>query len=185
MSLTLIIAPMFSGKTTYLLNKASICLDLNSSSVFVTHTLENRDPEIFLHSSLLKPDVTDKLKIIKTSSLELVANEMDYYSNVFIDEFQFFNSLYDLTIIRRLVNNGKHVYVAGLKGNAFNEKFGILLDLIPEADDVLILKSICKVCFCEDKVSVPAPFTKRVSTDKDVVLVGAKEMYLPVCRKHY
>jgi thymidine kinase len=185
MSLTLIIAPMFSGKTTYLLNKASICLDLNFSSVFVTHTLEDRDPEVFLHSTLLKPNLTNKLKVLKSSSLETIEHELNYYSNVFIDEFQFFTSLYDFTIIRRLINNGKNVYIAGLKGNAFNQKFGILIDLIPEADDVVILKSFCKVCSEESRICVPAPFTKRVTEDKNIVLVGAKEVYIPVCRKHY
>lgn len=184
MSLTLIIAPMFSGKTTYLLNKASVCLDLNFSCVFVTHTFENRDPEVFLHSTLLKPNLTNKLKVVKSSSLENIADEIDYYSNIFIDEFQFFNSLYDLTIIRRLVNNGKNVYVAGLKGDAFNQKFGMLIDLIPESDDIIVLKSFCKVCSVESKSYVPASFTKRLANEKDIVLVGAKEMYIPVCRKH-
>jgi thymidine kinase len=184
MSLTVILAPMFSGKTTYLLSQASISLDLGFRPVFVTHLFENRNSSVFTHSSIFTPNLEDKISIIKTEHIdETLLNKLYTYSHVYVDEFQFFNDKEDLQMILKL-SEKKHVCVAGLKGDSNNNKFGFILDLIPHADELVFLKSNCTFCAKKGK-KVGAPFTKRLSHNTDTVLVGGNDKYVPVCRKHY
>ena len=182
MSLTVIIAPMFSGKTSYLLTQASISFDLKFKPVFITHSLETRSNNIYTHSSIVQP-IADKLPTIKTQSLKESQDSLLQYSHIFIDEFQFF-SKDDIEVIEKFVSNKKNVVVAGLKADSNNKKFGFLIDLIPLADDVVFLNSYCMVC-AEYKDKIKAPFTKRLCCDTEQVLVGNSDKYIPVCRKHY
>lgn len=184
MSLTVIIAPMFSGKTTYLVNQCSILIDIGFSPVFITHKFENRNENIFLHSKILNPNISDKLPVMKTTMLQKIDYMIRDYTHILIDEFQFFSNDDDLDIITDLVNNGKHVYVAGLKADCFNNKFGKIIDLIPQADNIIYLKSNCYLCAREGH-RVDAAFTKRKTEEEDVVSVGSNDKYIPVCRKHF
>ena len=53
-----------------------------------------------------------------------------------------------------------------------------LLDLIPLADNVKFLKSICNNC----KNVKDAPFTLRTTNNTEQVSVGGNEEYIAVCR---
>lgn len=181
MSLTVVIAPMFSGKTTYLLNKASVSLDLGFKPIFITHSLESRSDEIFTHSSLIKSEIGNLFPVLKVKSLEQV--NVDNYSHIFIDEYQFFNDE-ELFFISIFLEKKKHIYVAGLKSDFNKSKFGFILDLIPMADNVIFLKSSCLEC-ARNGLEVPAPFTKRIINNYNIIKVGGKDDYEPVCRKHY
>lgn len=185
MSLTVILAPMFSGKTTYLLSQASISYDIGFTPIFITHSLENRSNDVFVHSSIFTPNLQDKIPVIKTDSLCKIISELLEYSHIYIDEFQFFSEEKDkIEIVNLCKYYNKHVYIAGLKSDYNNKKFGMILDLIPEADEVVFLKSNCISCAKEGN-RVGASFTKRTNLDKDIVSVGASDKYIPVCRKHY
>lgn len=185
MSLTVIIAPMFSGKTTYLLNKASIVLDLGFKPVFITHSLETRSSEIFTHSSLIKADIANKFPVLKIKSFDnFNLDDLDKYTHIFIDEYQFFDDVSSF-FIDIFVKKNKHVYVAGLKSSYNNQKIGFTLDLIPMADEVVFLKSSCLECArTKNGIEVPASFTKRTITSNKVIEIGGKDEYEPVCRKH-
>jgi len=182
MSLTVVIAPMFSGKTTYLLSQASIAQDLGFSPVFITHSLETRDKDIFTHSCLLKPD-NDSIKIIKTNSIKSIYEDILKYSHIFIDEYQFFESE-DNTFIELLAEVAD-VYVAGLKADSNQKKFGHIIDLIPIADNVISLKSSCIICAKSGK-RVDAAHTVRTKNNKEsnLIVIGASKEYIPVCRNH-
>ena len=72
----------------------------------------------------------------------------------------------------------KIVYIFGLSGDYKREKFGQVLDLIPLADNITQLKSICNNC----KLVKDAPFTLRITDKKNQVSVGGKNEYIAVCR---
>ena len=184
MSLTVVIAPMFSGKTTYLVTQCSILLDIGFNPVFITHSFENRDDKIFLHSKLLDPKFCERLNIIKTTELSKIKQTLQSYSHIFIDEFQFFNNMDDVDVIQDLIKEGKHLCVAGLKADCFNNKFGKIIDLIPTADNVVVLKSNC-LCCAKEGNRVDASFTKRLSEEESIVSVGSNDKYIPVCRRHF
>lgn len=198
MSLTLILAPMFAGKTSYLLNKMQAMLNLGFSCLFVNHEFDNRNENnsISCHNKIIESGLDNlysqkKLVIIKTSDLDSVVsfvkdNIIDF---IFIDEFQFFSPSNTLPIIHNLIKDGYHVFVAGLKGDSNNNKFGYTIELVPMADTIVPLTSCCVICAQEENKIAEASFTKFIGDDggdieKEQILVGADEKYIPVCRKH-
>jgi thymidine kinase len=186
MSLTVVISPMFSGKTTFLLNKIVGLTKLGFKTVYINHSIDTRNSEssISCHNKLLESGLVscsfDVLKCDKLDDLKIL--DKDYF---FIDEFQFFQQENVIDIIINLVDLGKHIFVAGLKGDYKNQEFGRTLKLIPHADNVVVLKSLCVVCAKKGKC-VDASFTKYVKNDKHhQITVGADDLYIPVCREHY
>ena len=184
MSLTVVLAPMFSGKTTYMVTQCSILIDIGFKPVFITHIYENRNDNIFLHSKILNPNFSEKLPVLKIASLGNFKEDIRTYTHVFVDEFQIFKDEDNIEVIKSLIKEGKHLYVAGLKADCFNNKFGRIIDLIPLADNIVYLKSNCSVCAKEGN-RVDAPFTKRITEEEYVVSVGSNDKYVPVCRKHF
>lgn len=102
----------------------------------------------------------------------------DKHDVVAIDEGQFFPDLADSCEL--LANYGMIVIVACLSGS-FERKFmGNVEDLLPMAEKVKMLRSICGICR-EEKAS----FTKeKVSgtVGPTGIKVGGSESYIPVCR---
>jgi thymidine kinase len=102
------------------------------------------------------------------------------YDSFFIDEGQFFSDLYDCVL--KLVDvHHKHVVVSGLDGDSLRNPFGEILFLIPYADKVKKLSSLCKLC----NDGTVAIFTKRLIPHNEQIQVGGSEIYIPLCRKHY
>jgi thymidine kinase len=192
MSLTVVISPMFSGKTTFLINRIVGLTKLGFKTIFVNHTLDNRNTKgsISCHNKVLENGIeSSTFDIIQINDLSIlnmlnnpITDDKDYY---FIDEFQFFQQDDAVSQVMNLVNNKKHVYVAGLKGDYRNNIFGHTLELIPHADHIIVLKSICVDCAKNGKCT-EASFTKYNSQgERDQIAVGADELYTPVCREHH
>lgn len=99
---------------------------------------------------------------------------------IVIEEGQFFDDLYEF-VLKAVERDGKHVVVAGLDGDCFRKPFGQILELIPLADRVTKLTSLCASC-ADGTVGL---FTFRKTESKEVVEVGGPEAYTPLCRKHY
>lgn len=177
---------MFSGKTTFLLNKIVGLTKLGFKTLYVNHAIDNRNAEasISCHNKLLESGlVSCSFDVLKSESLDVLENvDKDY---IFIDEFQFFQQENVVEIINNLVKSGKHIFVAGLKGDYKNQEFGSTLKLISHADNVIVLKSLCVICAKSGKC-VEAPFTKYVNNgEHNQITVGADDLYIPVCREHY
>jgi len=185
MSLTVIISPMFSGKTSFLINKSYTLSKMNFRCLLINHSFDVREHSTMsCHNKLYNLSILENLVTnIKTDNLKDI--EVMNYDYVFVDEFQFYKESDIKELLKWVKDYKKNVFVAGLKSDWKNEKFGHILDLITEADDVIVLKSLCSYCGNEGK-HIDAPFTKRTtSNDKGTILIGAQESYLPVCRKHY
>ena len=76
-----------------------------------------------------------------------------------------------------LANAGKTVVVAALDGTFQRQPFGRTLDLIPLAEDILKLSAVCVYCGHD------AAFSKRVSSEKEVEVIGGADKYVAVCRR--
>lgn len=112
----------------------------------------------------------------------LVNNAPEIYENVGdaqvigIDEAQFFgNDLVD--VCESLANNGKRVIVAGLDQDYRGKPFGPIPSLLAVAEYITKTLAICVVC------GNPADRTQRKTKAKDLVIVGAKDIYEARCRK--
>lgn len=184
--LEIILGPMFSGKTSKLLqiyDKYKFC---NISVEVINHSVDTR-------YSLTHLSTHDKIMIpcIQTDSIDAVWNYRDLDSAfgklaqehlnlrkaevILINEAQFFDDLEHC--VKDMLRQNKKVYVAGLDGDFQQKKFGQMLDLIPLCDKVTKLSSLCAKC----KNGEPGIFTRRLSDEKEQMVVGS-ENYIPVCR---
>ena len=192
--LELIIGPMYSGKTSRLVEVYKQCKFCNISVAVINHVIDNRYDEELLstHDKVKIPCI--KTKVLKdvwlTEELDL---EDDIIENIpriqdklkisrsdviLINEGQFFEDLYDVVV--DMLKCGKKVYVCGLDGDFERKKFGQILDLIPLCDKVDKLTSLCTLC----KNGNRGIFSMRLTQETEQTVVGS-DNYIPVCRKCY
>ena len=171
--LKLIIGPMYSGKTTAIINIYKTLILSKTKHLVINYYEDKRYDEKLLSSH-------DKVKIPCLQMRNLTDifsfSSLKKTEVVLINEGQFFNDLKDSVI--KLVNMGKYVYVCGLDGDFKREKFGQILDLIPFCDEIEKLYSTCHIC------SKKAPFTKRITQEEGQVVIGSSN-YIPLCRGCY
>ena len=185
--LTLVLGPMFSGKTTELVLKLTNFSDVmwrNNKQIvtlLITHKIDNRgDVEssykgVTTHNSGFK-GLSDRIDTVNTDTLASV--DVSKYKMVGIDEGQFFD---DLELVRKWVNvDGIHVVIASLDGDSMMRPFGKVLPLIPMSCDVRKLSACCVTC-SENGHIVDAYFTAKIKGTSNQKEVGGMDMYIPVC----
>ena len=178
--LELILGPMFSGKTSKILDLYKQCEFSNIPVVVINHTSDKRYSETMLSTHDLKmipciqaSSLCDAMEILE------IKNKINDATVILINEGQFFNDLYEWTKMM-VETNHKEIYICGLDGDFNRNKFGQILDLIPLCDKVTKLKSLCSMC----KNGTKALFSLRVTEEKEQVLIGS-DCYKPVCRASY
>lgn len=176
--LELIIGPMFSGKTSRIVEIYKKCKFCDISVTVINHILDDRYDDTLLstHDKIKIPCVkTDKLmELYNNSNMEQILNS----EVILINEGQFFSDLQEF--VKKMLKIDKKIYVCGLDGDFERKKFGQILDLIPLCDKVTKLTSLCNIC----KNGTHAIFSKRVSLETEQTIVGF-DNYIPVCRKCY
>ncbi len=172
--LELILGPMFSGKSSRLIQIIRKYRTLNQKILIVKPDLDKRyslESEIVTHDKIKEP-------CISCTKLNDIQNKINDYSIILIEEGQFFEDIYD-NVIEWCKN--KKVYIAGLNGDAKKELFGNLYKLLPHADEITFLSALCKVC----NDGTPAIFTKKIITNNNIIEIGGEDLYTAVCRKHF
>lgn len=188
------VGPMFSGKTSWLLEIYRQHTYCEKKVMVLNHADDTR-----YHVSMMS---THDKKMIPCTQLEsfrkidpIVLSEIMESDVILINEGQFFDTL--LQFVKMLLFYNKVVYVCGLDGDFKQRKFGEVLDLIPVCDKVHKLHSMCAGC----KNGTHAIFSHRIvhvvdsnhaesdhaeSTECiDQKLVGTDDLYIPVCRECY
>lgn len=170
----LFLGPMFSGKSTALSNTVLKYGYKNKKTVFVNYIGDKRytdDGHIVTHEQ-------QKYKALVCQELKEKLNELMEYDVIGIDEGQFFPDLVEICDL--LCQNGKIVVVAALSGDFRMKPFPNVSNLISKADKIQLLKAYC--AFCQKSAGCTL---RTVKCDK-TLLVGAAEMYKPVCKScHY
>lgn len=189
------IGPMFSGKTTWLNSELTQLSDKGFTVLKITHSDDIRtdvvtcDNSGSTHNSSYK-SLTKKITCVRVPQLKNI--DVNQYNVIGIDESQFFYDLLD-TVNVWVEELGKHVRVSGLDGDAFKNKFGQTLDLIPMCDEVIKLHASCRICLNEleksqfrgNILAIAGPFTKRIGNSVAQKDVGGSDKYIPVCRFHH
>lgn len=78
-----------------------------------------------------------------------------------------------------MANKGKIIVVAALDGTYQRIGFGDILNLIPLAESIIKLHAVCMKCYNN------ASFTKRISNEKAIEIIGGADKYMSVCRECY
>lgn len=183
--LELIIGPMFSGKTSEIIEIYKKCVFCNIPVSIINHIIDKR-----YHDSMLSSHDKVMVPCLQTSELNhLWSKDKDEEINpsyeilrnsdvILINEGQFFPDLYEVVI--DMLKHNKKIYISGLDGDFERKKFGSILDLIPLCDNVKKLKSLCSLC----KNGKPGIFSMRLTQEKEQTVVGSSN-YIPVCRNCY
>ena len=185
--LELFIGPMFSGKTSKLVEIYKQCIFCNIPVAVINHSIDQRYDDTLLstHDKVMIPCIqTNKLKDVwyyGTSETDIVLNRLNDSVKlvaadvIIINEGQFFEDL--LPAVEHMLQHNKKIYVGGLDGDFERKKFGQILDLIPLCDKVTKMTSLCGLC----KNGTAGIFSKRISLEKEQTVVGS-DNYIPVCR---
>ena len=196
MSLQIIFGPMFSGKTSQLIdtiNNYIISKKISNQStniLVINNSLDNRNinrvKNLTTHSDIIKKISDENVITIDTENLLNIHDDILKNINfIAIDECQFFPDL--SPFVRKMLDQKKDIICSGLIADVKKLKFGQLLDIFPLADNIIQLKSYC--VYCKDTYFKTAAFTssrkKDIPLNNNTIYVSAGEDYQPVCGKHY
>jgi thymidine kinase len=187
--LELFIGPMFSGKTSKIVEIYKQCMFCSIPVAVINHSIDKRYDNTLLstHDKVMIPCIqTNKLKDIWNYDArpDVVLSRLDDSVKlinadvILINEGQFFEDL--LPAVEHMLQHNKKIYISGLDGDFERKKFGQILDLIPLCDKVTKMTSLCGLC----KDGTAGIFSKRITSEKEQTVVGS-DNYIPVCRSCY
>jgi thymidine kinase len=170
--LEIILGPMFSGKTTHLVDLYNAYNDLGHKVLAINFSADKR-----YHDTMLSTHDKVMIPCIFTDDLTQLFDDLLLVDAILINEGQFFPDLYE-NVMKLVDIHKKRIHICGLDGDFKRNKFGNMLDLIPLSDSITKLHSKCHTC------SKPAIFSHRISKEKEQVVIGS-DNYVPLCRDCY
>lgn len=172
-TLTVNTGAMFSGKSTLLISQGEKHMRAGQNVLYIKPSMDTRysEDEIVTHSNL-------RVKAVAVDTTKPLELDMEDYEVILIDEAQFFDRVL-LQSINELLKAGKTIYASCLDMDFKGQGFDTAMNIMAMADKVNKLKAICEDCGEDAVIS-----GKRVQND-DVVELGAKDLYVPLCRKCY
>jgi thymidine kinase len=166
--LEIVMGPMFSGKTSKLI-ETFYQLKRDSLRIrVINYSLDTRydDKNLSTHDQWKIPcEFVSDLKSLDVSEDDIIL----------VNEAQFFPNLKE-TVLQWVEKENKDVRLYGLDGDFQRKPFGELLDLIPYSNNIFKLYARCHYC------QVPAIYSHRVSQEKEQVVIGS-DNYVPLCRQ--
>ena len=161
---------MFSGKTEELIRRlrraqfAGLKIAIFKPKVDVRYSEDNV--------------VSHDLKSVPSTSIsnptEMFLMDSDIRV-VGIDEAQFFDDSL-IKVVQTLANRGVRVIVAGLDTDYLGKPFGPMPALMAIAEEVQKVHAICVKC------GNLANHSHRLTKDQNLVVLGEKDVYEPLCR---
>lgn len=172
-SIEVITGSMFSGKTEELIRRLRRAQFAGLKVEIFKPSLDKRYSEGRVVSHDDKSIVSTPVD--NASSILLLAGEVDV---VGIDEAQFFdNSIVE--VCNNLADNGVRVLVAGLDMDFMGNPFGPMPAILSISEYITKVHAICMRC------GSLAQYSFRKSEEEQVVLLGEKDKYEPLCRECY
>jgi thymidine kinase len=172
-SVEVITGSMFSGKTEELIRRLRRSQIAGLKVEIFKPSLDRR----FSESRIVSHDNTSIIStpVDTPAAILLLASGVDV---VGIDEAQFFDSSL-VDTCNRLADDGIRVIVAGLDIDFMGHPFGPMPALLAVAEYVTKIHAICVRC------GNLAHYSFRKSSEAQLVLVGEKDHYEPLCRNCY
>ena len=170
-SIEVICGSMFSGKTEELLRRLKRAnfakLKVEIYKPIIDTRYDNKKVVSHNENFICSTTIRDSSEILE---------KIDNPDVVAIDEAQFFTD--DLSITcNTLANSGIRVIVAGLDMDFQGQPFGYMPKLLAVSEHVTKVHAICLEC------GNIANHSYRISKNKDLVSLGEKNNYKPLCRQ--
>ncbi|MDZ7291314.1 MAG: thymidine kinase [candidate division KSB1 bacterium] len=170
-SIEVICGSMFSGKTEELIRRLRRAEIAKQKVAIFKPSLDKRysNDHIVSHNE-------QRLRSVPVSNAREILEKSQDAQVIGIDEGQFFDS--DLIeVCNTLAEQGKRVIVAGLDMDYRGKPFEPMPQLMAIAEQVTKTQAVCMQC------GEPASYTQRLTEARELVIVGAKEIYEARCRK--
>lgn len=168
--LSLILGPMFSGKTSEMMRQVKRRVKAGYRAKLIKYAKDDRyDGECIV--------THDKRKMRAIKCVKLGDAKIDYsrYDVIGVDEGQFYPDLIEWT--QQRTTEGIYVIIAALDGMANQKPFpNDVISLVAQSEVVVKLDAICALC------SQSASFTRRTTSEEGVEVIGGDEKYIAVCR---
>lgn len=171
--ISLIIGPMFSGKSTSLISHINRCYHQKKKTIMVKFANDNRYSE----GDVLVTHDRNEYPAVNCRNIVDIMDTLLEFDVIGFDEGQFYPDIVDSC--QNLALQGKHVIVSALSGNFKMEPFDNISRLIAKADKIKHLKAVCHYC------KTDASYSLRTIRSEEEVLIGAAEAYQPVCKVCY
>ena len=172
-SVEVICGSMFSGKTEELIRRlkraqfAKQKVEIYKPCIDVRYS-EDKVVSHDSHSIPSTPINTPAAMLQLSSDVEVVG----------IDEAQFFDETL-VDVVQQLANKGIRVIIAGLDTDFLGKPFGPMPALMAIAEDIQKVHAICVKC------GSPANHSHRLIKNEQLVVLGEKDEYEPLCRHCY
>lgn len=173
MSITTIIGPMFSGKTTELtrlMRRKSIA---GFNCAIIKHNNDTRYSDTYVTSH-------DGIEYRGCDVLHvntLVIYDYLRYDVIGIDEGFMFEGLSEFCNTMATAWK-KELIIASIDTSYRQEMFPEISRLIGHTDNVVKLTAICMTCKCDNAI-----YTIRLTDECDDIVVGGNERYACICRR--
>lgn len=179
MSLQIILGPMFSGKSTYIIRNYDLYKE-KMKTIIINYKKDNRyDDGDYICSHNL-----EKRAAVKLENLEDLEEIYYSYEYFLIDEGHFFKDLKQFTL--KLLRLKKKVTIVGLNGDINGNVFSNITSLIPYCDGMKYLTSLCSICKNDNKGFLHIKIdSKTLKDSNEYKLVGGSETYKTVCKYHF
>lgn len=162
----LIIGCMFSGKSTELIRIYDRFRIAKKRCIMLKHSFDTR-----YDANAVSTHTGVKINCISVNKLMDV--DVQNYDVICIDEAQFFDDLIEFCEKEAL---DKYIVVAGLDADYKMNAFSNITNLVPKCDIVRKLNAVCSKC------GDNASFSKRITSETDVNVIGGQDKYISVCR---
>lgn len=174
MSLHIIDGPMFSGKTTKLLNEIKRYKISEKKTILIRYQFDNRYSS---HDCIVSHDGISDDAIV-TDNILAVKDKIIKYDVIGIDEAQFFENI--VVFIRdMLMQHNKRILVAMLNGDFKQEIFKNTIGIYALATIHTFLYSVCN--YCKSHVAVFSVLKNNHEKCDNVYNIGGCEKYMTLC----
>ena len=169
-SIEVIAGSMFSGKTEELIRRLKRAKIARQKVEIFKPTIDVR----FSQNDVVSHDenTIHSTPVGNSANILLLTGNVDVIG---IDEAQFFDKGL-VEVVVKLADMGIRIIIAGLDMDFKGKPFGPIPDLMAVADHITKVHAICVKC------GNIAQFSHRLSEKEQVVLLGEKDVYEPLCR---
>ena len=169
-SIEVICGSMFSGKTEELIRRLKRAQFAKQKVEIYKPCIDVRysDDKVVSHDSTSIPSIP----IDSPAKMLNISGDVEV---VGIDEAQFFDETI-VEVVQTLANKGIRVIIAGLDTDFLGKPFGPMPALMAVAEDIQKVHAICVKC------GSPANHSHRLIANDELVVLGEKDEYEPLCR---
>jgi len=186
MSISLVIGPMFAGKSLEVLLQVNKLFIAKKKCLLIRSKLDTRYTDESITDLTACTHNKISAKEIPVQFADTIEECLDYIKKeqiqvVGIDEGQFFSDIAQMcdVLASKL---GILVFVAALDGDYMREPFANVSKLIPLCDHVEKIHSVCGECYGQD--AIYSWLTKAHTKDDDGgFIVGGADEFKALCRK--